>query len=290
MAYTVDSGTKIKPTIKPVYYFLKAYYYVFRAFKFLLISLKVLAYGIFHPSVIFNFLFGVVTEIAEFHKRCGGRVRNFKESKLYCDITATVQFSKSNCLNADFGTIRPIEAQVVAALTAHLKPKTVFEIGTYNGFSTLHLSKNSPPDSVIYTLDLPQDKSAIILKNDLHEAHRDTKNINLNARRHFHAPGSGARITELFGDSMDFDFSPYYGKVDLVFIDANHSYVYVQSDTENALRMLSDRGVILWHDYDFIHPGVFKIVNEFARERRVFYMERTRYALFINHEEGLTCP
>ena len=285
--FAMNDGTKIRSNSALTPYFLKGYYYVFRAFKFIIISLKVLAYGIFHPSVIFNFLFGVVTEIAEFHKRCGGRVRNFREAALYRDLTAAVRFFKSNCFNADFGTIRPMEAQVLAAVAAHLRPKTVFEMGTYTGFSTLHLIENTPPDTVIYTLDLPQDKAEIVLRNDLHEAHRDIKNINLNARRNFDAAREGGRVVELFGDTMTFDFSPYYGKIDFVFIDANHSYLYVKSDTENALRMLSARGVILWHDYDFIHPGVFKLINEIARDKRIYYIERTRYALYIKNAEGV---
>lgn len=101
-------------------YFLKFYYYAFRLVLFVAISIKVLLYGIFHPSVIFNFLFGVVTEIAEFHKRCGGRVKNFKESQLYQAITETILFPKSNCLNVNFGTIRPIETQVLAALVDYI--------------------------------------------------------------------------------------------------------------------------------------------------------------------------
>ena len=181
----MGSEGKIHSTFKLTKYFLKAYYYTFRLIKFFIISIKVLLYGIIHPSVIFNFLFGVVTEIAEFHKRCGGRVKNFNESKLYREITNAIQFSKSNSFNVDFGTIRPIEAQVLAALVAHVNPKTVFEFGTYTGFSTMHLGKNLPTDAVIYTLDLPQNMSEIVLKNDLHEAHRDIKNINLNGSSPF---------------------------------------------------------------------------------------------------------
>jgi len=280
----MDSGTKMRPHLGPTRYFLKFYYYAFRLFLFVIISIRVLLYGLLHPSVIFNFLFGVVTEIAEFHKRCGGLVKNFKESNIYKDMTDVICFSKSNCLNTGFGTIRPIEAQVLAALVVHLKPKTIFEIGTYTGFSTLHLERNSPSDATIYTLDLPYDKTEIALKNDLNEAHRDIKNINLNERRYFHDDEGGKKIIELFGNSRTFDFSPYYGKIDFIFIDANHSYAYVKSDTENALKMLSNQGAILWHDYDFIHPGVFKLINEIAREKRIFYIERTRYALLINNE------
>lgn len=274
----------MRPHVPVIKYFLKFYYYAYRLVLFFLISLRVLLYGLLHPSVVFNFLFGVVTEIAEFHKRCGGKVKNFKESRIYSEITKTLRFSQSNCLNADFGTVRPTEAQVLASLVSFLKPKTIFEIGTYTGFSTLHLKRNAPCDAVIYTLDLPRDKTGIILKNDLNEAHRDIKNIDLNEGRYFHEDDDNGNIIELFGDSRGFDFSPYYGKIDFVFIDANHSYTYVKSDTQNALKMLTARGVILWHDYDFIHPGVFRFINEIAREKKIFYIERTRYALLINGE------
>ena len=280
----MDTNTKMRPQWVFTRYFLKFYYYIFRLILFVLISIKVLLYGLFHPSVIFNFLFGVVTEIAEFHKRCGNAVKNFKDSKIYGEMTSSICFSKSNCLNADFGTIRPVEAQVLAALVAHHKPKAIFEIGTYTGFSTLHLAKNSPPEAVIYTLDLPQNKDNIVLKNDLNEAHRDIKNINLNERRYFHTDSSKNKIVELYGDSLTFDFSPYYGKMDFIFIDANHSYSYVESDSQNALNMLSSHGIIVWHDYDFIHPGVSRFIRKLARDKKIFYIERTRYAVLVNDE------
>ncbi|GEM_PF-1316148 len=271
-------------------YFLKAYYYASRFVLFVLISVRVFLYGLLHPEVIFNFLFGVVTEIAEFHKRCGGRVRNFNETKLYQNIVAGIFLPKSNFFNVGFGNVRPAEAQVLATLTAYLKPQKVFEIGTYNGFSTLHFEENAPADAIIYTLDLPEDKKAIALKNDLIEAHRDTKNINMNEWKYFYTGRGRERIVELFGDSMTFDFSPYHGKIDLLFVDANHSYAYVKSDTHNAFRMLAPGGVILWHDYDFIHPSVFRLINEIAREKEIFYIERTRFALFMDKDARASGP
>ena len=280
----MSNTTNIKCHSRLVRYFLKFYYYFSRLILFILISIRVLLYGLFRPAVIFNFLFGVVTEIAEFHKRCGGKVRNFSETKIYQGITSAIFLPKSNFFNASFGNIRPTEAQVLATLTAYLKPKKVFEIGTYNGFSTLHFEQNILDDSLIYTLDLPKDKMDIALKNDLIEAHRDIQNINMNEQRYFYAGNPHSKIVELFGDSKNFDFSPYHGKMDFVFIDANHSYAYVKSDTQNAFQMLSPGGVILWHDYDFIHPAVFKLVNEIAEKKKIFYIERTRFALFASGE------
>lgn len=280
----MDNTAGIKSHSRLVRYFLKFYYYSSRLVLFILISIKVLLHGLLHPDVIFNFLFGVVTEIAEFHKRCGEKVRNFTETKIYRGITDSIFLPKSNFFNASFGNIRPSEAQVLATLAAYLRPKKVFEIGTYNGFSALHFEQNTPSDSIIYTLDLPKDKMDIALKNDWIEAHWDIKNINMNEQRYFHAGNPHAKIVELYGDSRDFDFSLYYGKIDFVFIDANHSYAYVKSDTQNAFRMLAPGGVILWHDYDFIHPAVFKLINEIAEEKKIFYVERTRFALFANGE------
>ena len=134
----------------------------------------------------------------------------------------------------------------------------------------MHFEENASADTIVYTLDLPQDKTGIKLKNDLSEAHRDIKNINMNAPRQFHGRSKEGRIVELSGDSMSFDFSPYRGKMDFVFIDASHSYPYVKADTKNAFKMLSPQGIILWHDYDFIHPGVFRVVNEIAQEKQSF--------------------
>lgn len=262
----------------------KIYYYLTRGLIFPFIFLRVLWYGLGHPSHMFNFLYGVVTEIAEFHKRTGGRLVNFKSSQLYKQLLKELTLPRSNCFHSQMENIRPIEAQVMATLVTHLRPKTIFEMGTYNGFSTMHLLKNAPEDAVIYTLDLPPDRSSLNLHSELREAHKDLKNIELNKSRLFSFDSDRARIRELFGDSMHFDFSPYLGKIDLVFIDASHSYSYVKSDSEHAFQMLTARGIILWHDYDFIHPSIYKLVNELALHKKIYYIERTRFALYVRKE------
>jgi predicted O-methyltransferase YrrM len=39
------------------------------------------------------------------------------------------------------------------------------------------------------------------------------------------------------------------GSFDLVFVDADHSQAAAAHDTEIALRMVSEGGTVLWHDY-----------------------------------------
>jgi uncharacterized Fe-S cluster protein YjdI len=128
-------------------------------------------------------------------------------------------------------------------------PSVAFEIGTGRGCTALHLALNAADDAVVYTLDLPpqttdmcelpmtsQDRLII----DLHQKSTDLLFANTPVEH---------RINCLFGDSAVFDFSPFYGKVDLFFVDGAHSYEYVRSDTMNALRCCHSGSVIAWHDF-----------------------------------------
>jgi hypothetical protein len=57
------------------------------------------------------------------------------------------------------------------------------------------------------------------------------------------------KIHQLFGDSLTFDFSPYFSQADLVFVDGGHRYEVVSSDSANALRLVRPGGVVVWHDF-----------------------------------------
>lgn len=95
----------------------------------------------------------------------------------------------------------------------------------------------------------------------------------------------GHRITQLYGDSAIFDFSPYAGSIDLIFVDGAHSFEYVMKDTASACRMLTDRGVILWHDYS-AWPGVTEALNRQYREDRLLrWVEDTTLAVHLPSEE-----
>jgi predicted O-methyltransferase YrrM len=88
------------------------------------------------------------------------------------------------------------------------------------------------------------------------------------------------RIHQLYGDSATFDLSPYYGAIDLIFIDGSHSEEYVKNDTLQSLKMLKNgSGVIIWHDYDM--RGVAKAINELCRSnvlRGILHIEHTSLA------------
>lgn len=161
------------------------------------------------------------------------------------------------------GNVSTLELLVIASLSRRAKPPTAFEIGTFDGRTTLNIAANLGPNGRVYTLDLPQLEL------------RDTK-FEL-------APGEGAfvdkkesgtkflgtthatKITQLYGDSAKFDFSPYEARIGIVFVDGSHAYDYVRQDTVSALRLASENAIILWHDYQQDWPGVIRALNEFQQ-------------------------
>ncbi len=75
------------------------------------------------------------------------------------------------------------------------------------------------------------------------------------------------KITQLWGDSLTFEFAPYTEAMDLVFIDGNRQYEYVMSDSENGRRMLRPGGLLVWHDYNYA-DSVTDAVDDFCRANR----------------------
>ena len=124
-----------------------------------------------------------------------------------------------------------MELAALGAAAKCLRPRVIFEMGTFMGRTGRVMLINGGDGARLFTLDLPADQCAHVPGKDLRGTPEET------------------RTTFLSGDSMNFDFSPWYGKCDMVWVDACHDYEYVVSDTENALKMVTPGGWVLWHDY-----------------------------------------
>jgi len=146
------------------------------------------------------------------------------------------------------GNISLAEITVLSKLVKRYNPKRLFEIGTFDGRTTLNLAANASDDAKVYTLDLPKDK---LFKTDLPLEVGEEKYIDKEASgARFLESDCQQKITQLYGDSATYDFSSFYNTVDFIFIDGSHSYRYVLHDSRLALKLLRDgQGVILWHDY-----------------------------------------
>jgi Methyltransferase domain len=176
-------------------------------------------------------------------------------------------------LNGDtwLGTVPSFTADIVSLclLCRAVEPKTIFEIGTFNGYTAAHLALNTPGDCRIYTLDLPPDgqtsRQLSVTDGDLVKLRGERKMYS------WEGTSAAGKVRPVFGDSMTFDFSPYYGKIDLFFIDGAHSYEYVRSDTLSALKCCHPGSVIAWHDFGRMGVnGVSKWLREFSGQQEVY--------------------
>jgi predicted O-methyltransferase YrrM len=157
------------------------------------------------------------------------------------------------------GNVTVEELECIAKIVKHNQPKTIFEIGTFDGRTTMNMAHNAP-DSKIYTLDLPA--------KDIHKTEYRIKTADL---RFIKKEVSGARfigtkyekqIEQIYADSASFDYSSMENSIDLIFIDGSHAYDYVINDTKIAMKLLRNgKGTIIWHDYGW--REVIQALNEF---------------------------
>jgi predicted O-methyltransferase YrrM len=177
------------------------------------------------------------------------------------------------------GYVDDYQRLVLAALVKGLKCTSFFEIGTNRGRTTWTIARSNP-DIDLYTLDvtpgLHSAETRFALDDDDLIAFRDQS-----CGEAFRGTPEASRIHQLWGDSAAFDFSPYRGKMDFVYVDAAHTYEYVMTDSRNALSMLSPTGIIAWDDYT-TGAGVYEAVVALAREldRPMYHIFGTRMALF----------
>lgn len=143
------------------------------------------------------------------------------------------------------GNVSLLELVVLARLVRSRRPAAIFEIGTFDGRTTLNLAANAPDGATVYTLDLPADPAPALALDPTERAfvRDDLSGIRLRGSDVEH------RVQRLRGDSATFDFSPYAAQ--LVFVDGSHAYEYVKSDSRRAMELLrGGSGVIVWHDYE----------------------------------------
>ncbi|MFA6078517.1 MAG: class I SAM-dependent methyltransferase [Candidatus Omnitrophota bacterium] len=182
------------------------------------------------------------------------------------------------------GNVTLLELAIINRLIRKYSPKKILEIGTYDGRTTLNLAANSPKDSVIYTLDLPQTDKPAIRSSALANDESFVDKVKTGVR--FHGTEFEKKIVQLTGDSATFDFTPYNNSMDLVFIDGAHTYDYILNDTAKVLKLLKGgKGIILWHDYSWVWGDVAKALNSLyvsnAALKNIRHIKGTSLVIYI---------
>lgn len=144
-------------------------------------------------------------------------------------------------LGLSAGMMHRRDIEALTALLLALKPKRIFEIGTYRGASSEMMLRLLPEAHVISIAFVNPDKSRQFNNDELSEAEVGA----------LVSPSNRGRFTQLIGDSHRIDpagFVRDHGKMDLVFIDGDHSREGVRQDTDLARAILAPGGAIAWHD------------------------------------------
>lgn len=229
------------------------------------------------PGVLFGFIANSIKGPRSFRRQVVAQAWNLIKQQAAGSVE-TIEVSRIDGIDKALVnvTVNSYDRAVLCAITKITQPKTFFEIGTYLGETTLAVARNNP-QATIYTLDLPAPegrKSATLEMTDEYLFDRWDRGSA------FAGTPEAGRIQQLAGDSASFDFTPYIGKMDAVFVDASHSYSYVKSDTEAALKILSPTGTILWHDYP-TYPGIFAYLNELGAKSdgKIYHVMGTGLAL-----------
>jgi hypothetical protein len=189
--------------------------------------------------------------------------------ELFPDFNETIQ--PYSCMD---GTSSIVDLALLKKLALRYKAENYFEIGTWRGESVANVSKVVKN---CYSLNLSDEEMyALKLDKTYIESHRFFS-------------GNLPNVKHLFGHSDKFDFSPYNGKIDLVFVDGDHHYESVKKDTVKAFKLLkNENSIIVWHDYSSdtlkvrwdVLLGIMDGSPENARDK-IYHISNTLTAVYL---------
>jgi predicted O-methyltransferase YrrM len=191
-----------------------------------------------------------------------------------------ISVALGNFLSVD-GNVNLDELAFMCALARKNQPHIVLEIGTFDGNTALQLALNTPPETKIFTLDLPTGAEGRAENDPV-----DAKYIasSRRVRRRYLGSPVEHKIIQCYGNSLTHDFAEFTvnGRPQFIFIDAGHSYKCVRNDSEKALAILDPEGVIAWHDYSAEWPGVFQYLVELSRRIPLVHVGGTSLVIYCS--------
>ena len=137
-------------------------------------------------------------------------------------------------------------SHIVTITKSFTKPKFL-EIGTWEGFTASLLLKNT--DAVIWTMD--QD---YLIDNEIYPSRYETlsKTHQKEVGWLYKSLDYSSRVNQIYSNSQTYDWNKFPNEMfDVVFIDGNHSEIFVKSDTFSTFSKLKVGGICIWDDFNF---------------------------------------
>lgn len=176
-----------------------------------------------------------------------------------------------------YGSAQPLDIALLRALAARYDTCRYLEIGCLRGESLANVAEIA--DECV-SLSLSEHEmrhlgySDEIITND-HLFSRNLPNVQC-----------------IGHESQTFDFSSFDNGFDLIFIDGDHTYEGIKTDTQNAFRVLRDKkSVIVWHDYKDVYQRITKSVLAAildgcpeAKRSNIYHVSNTLCAIYTDEE------
>lgn len=175
------------------------------------------------------------------------------------------------------GTSRTMDIAFLKAICRQYPSCNYLEIGSWRGESILNVA------SVVDRCTSVSLSKEDMIKIGLNSKDADALN---------YLSKDLPNVTHIEANSQTYDFSQLNGKFDVIFIDGDHSYKGVKSDSINALKLLKDEdSVIVWHDcgfgmQDLRYESIVAIRDACTKEQfeQVYRVSNTMCAIYTKKE------
>ncbi|MFX0035966.1 MAG: class I SAM-dependent methyltransferase [Candidatus Hermodarchaeota archaeon] len=144
-----------------------------------------------------------------------------------------------------------------------IKPKIILEIGTYDGGTLSFLTRCASEDAILITIDLPSARAGRSYSPIKIPFYRSFKLKNQKIyflRLDSHKPIAKKKVKKILKKK----------KLDVLFIDGDHTYKGVKQDFEDFCPFVKKEGLIAFHDIVEhsveLNCGVYKLWNELKKK------------------------
>lgn len=167
----------------------------------------------------------------------------------------------------------PTDLSLIRALCKSVPDCSYFEIGTCRG------------ESVKNVADVCKDCTTMDLTPDFIKDKTEAELVGFFSK-------NDAKIKQIYANSLTFDYNSLGRKFDVVFIDGDHHYESIKSDTANVFKHLVKEGsIVIWHDYGFdpvtVRHEVMAAILDGMPEglrKNMFHISNTMCAVYINKQ------
>jgi predicted O-methyltransferase YrrM len=168
--------------------------------------------------------------------------------------------------------IGALEQALLCHVAATTGARLAFEIGTFDGGTTLAMARAMGPDAEVVTVDLPDDAFTATQSPGAFGA--------ADVGRAFRtAPPDGrAVITQLRGDSTTIDLAAWRARCDLVLVDGAHDRHHGLVDSRRALELVRPGGWVFWDDVEPYWHGLVDGILTATEGRALTKVRRTSLA------------